>query len=122
MRRTFAALAIFAFALAFSTFCEIYSAQVTQTLCSQAQVLKQQAQAKNYDAANQTLTEMEIYLNRHQAGLEIFSQRTSIGAVSVCLAGLRAFLNEQNLPDLISEADRFCAQIQSARHLFFGVF
>ena len=111
MRRTIAAVLIFVFALGFSAYCEIYSARVTQTLCGSAQALKQQA-----------LAHAEEYFSRHRAGLEMFSQRTGVGAIAVSLAGLRGFLNEENLPDLLSEADRFCAQVQAARHLFFAVF
>lgn len=43
MRRTIAALLIFAAALGFSACCEAYSLRVTQTLCSSAQAIKQQA-------------------------------------------------------------------------------
>ena len=51
MRRTIAALLIFAAALGFSACCEAYSLRVTQTLCSSAQAIKQQAQAGDLAAA-----------------------------------------------------------------------
>lgn len=122
MRRTIAALFIFAAALGFSACCEAYSLRVTQTLCSSAQAIKQQAQAGDFAAAEAALSQTEEYFSAHQAGLEVFSQRTGVSSIAVSLAGLRGFLNEENLPDLVSEADRFCAQVQAARHLFFVVF
>lgn len=102
MRRTIAAVLIFVFALGFSAYCEIYSARVTQTLCGSAQALKQQALAGDFAAAEATLAHAEEYFSRHRAGLEMFSQRTGVGAIAVSLAGLRGFLNEENLPDLLS--------------------
>lgn len=122
MRRTIAAVLIFAAALGFSACCEAYSLRVTQTLCSSAQAIKQQAQAGDFAAAEAALSQTEEYFSAHQAGLEVFSQRTGVSSIAVSLAGLRGFLNEENLPDLVSEADRFCAQVQAARHLFFVVF
>ena len=122
MRRTIAALLIFAATLGFSACCEAYSLRVTQTLCSSAQAIKQQAQAGDFAAAEAALSQTEEYFSAHQAGLEVFSQRTGVSSIAVSLAGLRGFLNEENLPDLVSEADRFCAQVQAARHLFFVVF
>ena len=122
MRRTIAALLIFAAALGFSACCEAYSLRVTQTLCSSAQAIKQQAQAGDFAAAEAALSQTEEYFSAHQAGLEVFSQRTGVSSIAVSLAGLRGFLTEENLPDLVSEADRFCAQVQAARHLFFVVF
>ena len=97
MRRTIAAVLIFVFALGFSAYCEIYSARVTQTLCGSAQALKQQALAGDFAAAEATLAHAEEYFSRHRAGLEMFSQRTGGGAIAVSLAGLRGFLNEENL-------------------------
>ena len=77
MRRTIAALFIFAAALGFSACCEAYSLRVTQTLCSSAQAIKQQAQAGDFAAAEAALSQTEEYFSAHQAGLEVFSQRTS---------------------------------------------
>ena len=78
MRRTIAALLIFAAALGFSACCEAYSLRVTQTLCSSAQAIKQQAQAGDFAAAEAALSQTEEYFSAHQAGLEVFSQRTGV--------------------------------------------
>ena len=61
MRRTIAALLIFAAALGFSACCEAYSLRVTQTLCSGAQSIKQQAQAGAVSYTHLTLpTKLEV--------------------------------------------------------------
>ena len=75
---------------------------MTQTLCSSAQAIKQQAQAGDFAAAEAALSQTEEYFSAHQAGLEVFSQRTGVSSIAVSLAGLRGFLNEENLPDLVS--------------------
>ena len=61
MRRTIAAVLIFAAALGFSACCEAYSLRVTQTLCSSAQAIKQQAQAGDFAAAEAALSQTEEY-------------------------------------------------------------
>ena len=72
-------------------------------------------------SVREKLDELTGKLQSREHMLALFIRRDLLGQIQLEVAGLRAYLDEEHIADLQCEAEHALAQLQTVRHLFFGM-
>lgn len=121
MKRVWASLAIL-LAIALVT---VYGAlavdRTTRKVDDSLRLVQELASGKDYDAARRETQALLAYWQQAEHQMAIFLRRDHTNALTVDLATIDNYLEEEYQGDLSAEVNRARAQVELIRHLYFSL-